>query len=119
DAPIELGGEEPGAAHLAVAHHIDAGLLLVAQGEVDRIVEHLLEVDRPELAALGGGDPGDEPRRPRVRAHDARAQDPGHRSPPSSAAANANARAGFATNRHARIAASRPAASMAAVKPSS
>ena len=60
---VELGGEEAGPAHLAVADDVDAGLLLVAQGEVDGVVEHLVEIGRPELAALGGGDPGHEPRR--------------------------------------------------------
>ena len=59
--PVELGGEEAGAPHLAVAHDVDAGFLLVAQREVDRVVEHLLEIDRAELAALRGRDAGDEP----------------------------------------------------------
>ena len=81
--PVELGGEEAGAPHLAVAHDVDARLLLVAQREVDRIVEHLIEIDRAELAALRGCDARHEPRGPRMRADDARAQDRGHGSPSS------------------------------------
>ena len=59
--PIELGGEEAGAPHLAVADDVDAGLFLVAQGEVDGVVEHLLQVGRAELTALRGRDAGHEP----------------------------------------------------------
>ena len=61
---VELGGEEARPPHLAVAHDVDAGGLLVAQGEVDRVVEHLGQVRRTELAAFGRVDPGHEPRRP-------------------------------------------------------
>ena len=62
---VELGREEPGPSHLAVADDVDAGLLLVVQCEIDRVLEHLLEV-RGELATLGGRDPGHEPGRPGV-----------------------------------------------------
>ena len=94
--PVELGREEAGPPHLAVADDVDAGLLLVAQGEVHRVVEHLLEVGRAELAALGSVDPGHEPRRSRVRADDAGEERLlAHRSP----SANAYARAGLSTNR--------------------
>ena len=58
---VELGGEEAGPSHLAVADDVDAGRLLVVQGKVDRVVEHLLEVGGSELATLRSGDPGDEP----------------------------------------------------------
>ena len=116
--PVELGREEAGPPHLAVADDVDAGLLLVAQRQVDRIVEHLLEVDRAEPAPFGFGDPGHEPGRPRMRADDTRAKDLGHPSPPS-IVANANARAGFVTNRPARTVASIPPASIVALKPSS
>ena len=59
---VELGREEAGAAHLAVAITTSIpAVLLVADREIDRVVEHLGEVRRPELAALGRRDPGDEP----------------------------------------------------------
>ncbi len=48
--PVELGGEEAGPAHLAVADDVDPGLGLVAQREVDAVVEQLGEVGRPVLA---------------------------------------------------------------------
>ena len=109
---VELGGEEAGPAHLAVADDVDAGPLLVADREVDAVVEHLREIGRAELAALGGVDPGHEPRRPRVRADHARQQaaravgraDRSGRAGRSAGrgsigAANANARAGLSTNR--------------------
>ena len=112
--PVELGREEARAAHLAVADDVDAGLLLVAQREVDRVVEHLGEVGRSELAALGRVDPGHEPGRPGVRADDARQQWlVTHRS----TSAKANARAGLSTNRRRRAAASTPRSSSSAVKP--
>ena len=76
--PVELGGEEARPPHLAVADEVDAGVLLVAQREVDRVVQHLREIDRPELAALGGRDPGHEPRRARVRPDDAGPEPFGH-----------------------------------------
>ena len=68
---VELGGEEAGSAHLAVADHVDAGRFLVADREVDGVVEHLGEVGRPELAALGRRDPRGEPARMGVRPDDA------------------------------------------------
>ena len=39
--PVELGGEEAGPTHLAVAHDVDAGRLLVLDREVDCVVQHL------------------------------------------------------------------------------
>src|SRR5438093_13288026 len=59
--PVELGGEEPGPAHLSVADDIDPGRLLVTDRDVHAVVEHLGEVGRSELAALGGGDAGGDP----------------------------------------------------------
>jgi len=82
DATEELRGEEAGAPHLAVADDVDARLFLVAEGKIDGVVEHFLEVSRTELATLGGRDARHEPRRPGVRAHDAGAQLLGHPTPP-------------------------------------
>ena len=65
---VELGGEEAGPAHLAVADDVDAGFFLVVDREIDRVVEHLGQVVGAELAALRGIDAGHEPRRSRVRA---------------------------------------------------
>src|SRR5947207_10064179 len=44
DVTEELGGEEARTPHLAIAHDVDARLLLIAQGKVDCVVEHFLEV---------------------------------------------------------------------------
>ena len=71
---VELGGEEARPAHLAVGDDVDAGRFLVADRDVDRVVEHLREVDRPELPALRRGQAGHEPGRPGVRPDDAREQ---------------------------------------------
>ena len=48
---IELGREEPSAAHLAVRDDIDAGILLVSQCRVHGIVLDLADVHRAELAS--------------------------------------------------------------------
>jgi hypothetical protein len=114
--PVELGGEEAGAAHLAVGHDVDAGALLVAQRDIDGVVVQLGGIGRPELAALDGGDARDEPARPGVRSDDARQEPLAHPPLPS---AIANTRAGFSTNSRRRAAASMPAASISALKPSS
>ena len=74
EVAVELGGEEADATHLAVGHDVDAGVLLVAQGHVDRVVLDLADVRRPELAALGGRDREVEPARMGVRADDRRRQ---------------------------------------------
>ena len=58
---VELRGEEAGPPHLAIADDVDAGLLLVAQRQVDSVGQHLLEIDRSEVATLGGRDAADEP----------------------------------------------------------
>ena len=58
---VELGGEEAGAPHLAIADDVDAGALLVADREIHAVVEHLGQIGRAELAPLGGRDPGHEP----------------------------------------------------------
>ncbi len=97
---VELGREEAGAAHLAVAHHVDAGVLLVAQRHIDGVVEHLREVHRSEFAALA--------RRPGpTTSQDGRACDPTTLVRSASVigrflhrcVANAKARAGLRTNR--------------------
>ena len=49
EVPIELGREEAHAAHLAVGHDVDAGLLLVAQGQVHGVVLDLADVGRSQL----------------------------------------------------------------------
>ena len=120
--PVELGGEEAGPAHLAVADDVDAGLLLVADREVDRVVEHLGEVGRPELAALRGVDA--RPRTTTGRACEPTTLVSSRRSCAhlrSIGSAKANARAGFvdeqSTSRTGRVDAR--AASIAAVNPSS
>src|SRR5206468_2800317 len=94
---VELRGEEARATHLAVADDVDARRLLVAQRHVDRVVEHLVEVDWTELPAFGRGQPRDEPGRPRMRSDDARQQTAAHPAFPSTAA-KAKTRAGAATN---------------------
>ena len=68
---VELGREEAGPAHLAVGHDLDTGVLLVADREIDRVVEHLGEVDRAELTPIGRVEAGDEPGRPSMRPDDA------------------------------------------------
>ena len=96
---IELGGEEAGAAHLAVGHDVDAGLLLVAQRSVDRVVLELGDVGGPELAATGRGDADDQPRRMGVRADDTRGEvaAEARREFRHTTSAKANARAGLVT----------------------
>ena len=69
---IELGREEADAPHLALRHDIDAGVLLVAQREIDGVVLHLADVGGTELAAFGGRDGQVEPAGMRVRADDRR-----------------------------------------------
>ncbi len=69
---IELGREEAGPSHLAVGDDVDAGLLLVADRRVHRVVQRLPEVGRPQLATGVGGHRGDQPRGVGVRADDAR-----------------------------------------------
>ena len=113
---VELGGEEAGPPHLAVADDVDPGPLLVADRQVDAVVEQLREVRRPELAALRGGDPVGEPAGMGVRPDDAgqqRLAALAHRS----TSANANARAGLSTKNRRRIGASRPRASISSLKP--
>ncbi len=112
---VELGGEEAGPAHLAVADDVDAGRLLVAQGQVHRVVQHLGEIRRPELATLGGVDAGHEPGRTRVRPDDAGEQAVGH----AAASVKANRRAGLSTKKRFRASASWPAAPSASENPSS
>ena len=91
---VELGGEEAGAAHLAIRDHVDPGRFLVVDREIDGIVEHLGEVGRAELATLRRRDPGDEPAGMGVRPDDAGQElFVTHRS----TSANANARAGLST----------------------
>ena len=116
---VELRREEAGAAHLAVAHHVDAGVFLVTQRHIDRVVEHLREVHRAEFAAFGGGETRDEPRRASVRTDHARPQSLGHGAPPPWMSANAKARAGLRTNSRSRLSASSPRSSIRAVNPSS
>ena len=71
---VELGREEAGPAHLPVGHDVDARPLLVVDRDVDGVGVHLLEIHRAELAALRRVEAGHEPRRPGVRADDAREQ---------------------------------------------
>ena len=44
--PIELGGEEARSAHLAVGHDLDPGVGLVAQREIDGVIEDLARCPR-------------------------------------------------------------------------
>ena len=74
EVSVELGGEEARAAHLAVRDDVDAGVLLVAERGIDRIVLELGDVDGAKLTASGSGHADDQPRRMGVRAHDARCQ---------------------------------------------
>jgi len=108
---VELGGEEAGPPHLPIRDDVDARLLLIADREVDRVVEHLGEVGRPELAALGGGDPAREPAGMRMRPDDARQE---FLVTHPSTSANENARAGLSTKNPRRIWASRPRVSISA-----
>jgi hypothetical protein len=114
---VELGGEEAGPAHLAIADHVDPGLLLVADREVDAVGEELGEIRPPELAALGGRDPVGEPARVRVRPDDTRQERlPVHRLRAHRlTSANANARAGLSTKKPRRTVASIPRSSIAAL----
>ena len=109
--PIELGGEESGATHLAVGDHVDARRFLVADREIDRVVEHLGEIRGTELAALRRGNPRDEPAGVGMRPDDARDELVRHRS----TSENAKARAGFWTKRRSLVAAPRPWWSMSAL----
>src|SRR5581483_620268 len=68
--PVEALHEVP-ALHLAVGDHVDAGPLLVADGDLNRVVEQLASVGRPVLALFDRVEPGPEPARDRVRADDA------------------------------------------------
>ena len=52
---VELGREEADAPHLALADDIDAGVLLVSQGHIYRVVLHFTDVARAQLAATGRG----------------------------------------------------------------
>ncbi len=61
EVAVELGREEAGPPHLAVGDDVDAGLLLVAQGGVDRVVERLPQVCRAELAPGSGRHRGHQP----------------------------------------------------------
>ena len=70
--PIELGGEEARAAHLAVGHDIDAGVGLVAQRKIDGVIEHLRDIRGTQLPASGGIHRQLEPARPGVRPDDGR-----------------------------------------------
>src|SRR5207245_3518295 len=82
----------------------DASRFLVADREIDRLVEHLGEIRGAELAALGGRDPRHEPAGMGMRSDNAGQESVGHR--PTSA--NANARAGFCTKRRSLVAAPSP-----------
>ena len=93
---VELGGEEAGPAHLAVADHVDPGPLLVVDREVDAVVEQLREVRGAVLAALGGRDRVGEPAGVGVRPDDARQQ---RLVAHGRTSVNANARAGLSTKR--------------------
>ena len=112
DVLVELRGEEAGTAHLAVGHEVDPGVLLVAQREIDGVVQHLREVRGTELTAFGGVDPRHEPRRPGVRPDHAGAEGVGHGVVPRSVGANAKIRAGLSTNRRRRTSAPRPRSSI-------
>ena len=64
------GLHEEVAAHLAVADHVDAGALLVADRELGGVVEGLPHVGLPVLAGLDPVERGPEPGREAVAAHD-------------------------------------------------
>ena len=73
-APVErLHEEEP--AHLTVADHVDARPLLVADGELGRVVEHLALVGGAVLARLELVERGPEPAGEPVTSHDVRVED--------------------------------------------
>ena len=59
---------EAGPTHLAVADHVEAGLLLVENRPVDGVVERLFDVDRPEATGLHQLFGAIEPRRMGVAA---------------------------------------------------
>ena len=65
-----LHEEEP--PHLAVADHVDAGALLVANGELGRVGEHLALVGRAVLAGLHLVERGPEPPGEAVASHHVR-----------------------------------------------
>ena len=55
EVAIELGREEADPPHLTLGDDIDPGVLLVAHGDVDRVVLELADVPRAQLAAFGRG----------------------------------------------------------------
>src|SRR5262249_50622434 len=61
---------EEEATHLAVANHVDAGALLVADGELRGIVEGLLDVGLAVVAGLDPVERAPEPAREPVTPHD-------------------------------------------------
>src|SRR5437870_9431109 len=65
---VESHGEKARPAYLAVADHINAGILLIKQGQVHRVIQCPFDVSRPILASLGCGQSGMEPTRPSVGA---------------------------------------------------
>ena len=67
---VELGREEARATHLTVGHDIDAGVLLVPERGVDRVVLDLADVLRSQLAPTLGRDRKVQPARTGVRADD-------------------------------------------------
>src|SRR6266542_4966749 len=67
--PVE-GLDEEEAPHLAVADHVDAGALLVADGELGGVVEGLPHVGLPVLARLDLVERGPEPGGEAVAPHD-------------------------------------------------
>ncbi len=82
--PIELGGEEARSAHLAVGHDIDPGVGLVAQREVDGVIEDLGDVRGTQVPASGGIHREREPARTGVRPDDGRREWRGAVGPSSS-----------------------------------
>jgi hypothetical protein len=52
EVAVKLGCEETTAPHLTVRDEIDTRIILVAQGDIDRIVQHLLYIRRSKLAPL-------------------------------------------------------------------
>ena len=56
EVAIELGREEAHPAHLSLGDDIDPGILLVADGGVDRVVLELADVPGAQLAAFGCSD---------------------------------------------------------------